>query len=60
MSISFIFFAKIMIGSCAFYCSSCITINPTSHPNSETMKILGVHILYNKNLEQDKNSSSIL
>ena len=60
VSISFNFFAKIMIGSCVFCCSSCITINPTSHLNSETMKILGVHFLYNKNLEQDKNFSRIL
>ena len=29
----------------------CVTLN------NETMKILGVHFLYNKNLEQDKNIS---
>ena len=28
--------------------------------NNETVKILGVHFSYNKNLEQDKNFSSIL
>ena len=28
--------------------------------NNETVKILGVHFSYNKNLEQDKNFSNIL
>ena len=32
-SIGFKFFAKMMKGSCVFYCSSCISFNPTSHLN---------------------------
>ena len=34
-SIGFKFFAKIMKGSCVFYCSSCISFNPTSHLNAQ-------------------------
>ena len=32
-------FAKVMKGSCVFYCSSCISFNPTSHLKDKKLRL---------------------